>query len=194
MRAPQRKFVVEFKSRSRKPKVSTPASIWGDTDLKAVSRELEEQPDGPFAPSMGLPMATDTEPHRGEMQTVVPALDHPSFPGTTAASLPDLAKRTTTEVAPGLAADAEEKQPLPVEPSAGLGNRRGKARAGTKRKAKVTRQEKGRQPTGGEKAETYVTRADLDRLIAENRLLKAELRNQLMADNKRLREMLVRFS
>lgn len=42
MRTPQRSFVVEFKSGRRPPKAGT-NSIWGDTDLKAVAREVEDE-------------------------------------------------------------------------------------------------------------------------------------------------------
>lgn len=128
------------------------------------------------------------------MQAVVPALGPPSFPGTAASSLPILARNTTTEATPGLAPGTNDKQSLPVEPSAGPAKRRGKARAAAKREALLTLRAKHRQPAGGKDAETYVTRAELDSLIAENTRLKAQLRNQLTADNRRLQEMLVRFS
>ncbi|MGH0241887.1 hypothetical protein NKY70_32035, partial [Sinorhizobium meliloti] len=42
MKTPQRRFVVEFKSGRRQPKTKT-NSIWGDTDLKALAREVEEK-------------------------------------------------------------------------------------------------------------------------------------------------------
>ncbi|QOF75045.1 hypothetical protein IG197_31505 (plasmid) [Aminobacter sp. SR38] len=43
MKTPQRKFVDEFKSPRRLSKTRT-NSIWGDTDLKAFAREVEDQP------------------------------------------------------------------------------------------------------------------------------------------------------
>lgn len=42
MKAPQRSFVVEFKSGRRQPKKRT-NSIWGDTDLRALAREVEDK-------------------------------------------------------------------------------------------------------------------------------------------------------
>ena len=45
MKTPQRKFVVEFKSPRRQSKTRT-NSIWGDTDLKALAREVEDQSPG----------------------------------------------------------------------------------------------------------------------------------------------------
>ncbi|MDW9565158.1 hypothetical protein GOB35_30880, partial [Sinorhizobium meliloti] len=41
MKTPQWRFVVERKSRRRQPKAQT-NSIWGDTDLKALAREVED--------------------------------------------------------------------------------------------------------------------------------------------------------
>ncbi len=42
MKTPQRNFVVEYRSGRRQPKVQT-NSIWGDTDLKALAREVEHK-------------------------------------------------------------------------------------------------------------------------------------------------------
>lgn len=41
MKTPQRNFVVEFKSPRRQSKPSN--SIWGDTDLKALAKEVENE-------------------------------------------------------------------------------------------------------------------------------------------------------
>lgn len=50
MKTPQRRFVVEFKSGRRQPKAQT-KSIWGNTDLKALAREVEETTPHLFNPS-----------------------------------------------------------------------------------------------------------------------------------------------
>jgi hypothetical protein len=42
MKTPQRRFVVEFKSGRRQPKVQA-GSIWGTTDLKTLAREVENE-------------------------------------------------------------------------------------------------------------------------------------------------------
>ncbi|MEK1929289.1 MAG: hypothetical protein AAAC47_05785 [Pararhizobium sp.] len=42
MKTPQRNFVVEFKPGRRQPKAET-ASIWGNTDFKALVREVEDK-------------------------------------------------------------------------------------------------------------------------------------------------------
>lgn len=50
MKTPQRRFVVEFKSVRRQPKART-NSIWGDTDLKALVRDVEEEAPHLFDPN-----------------------------------------------------------------------------------------------------------------------------------------------
>ncbi|KSV78508.1 hypothetical protein N182_20250 [Sinorhizobium sp. GL2] len=42
MKTPQRRFVVEFKSGRRQPKAQA-GSIWGNTDLKTLAREVENE-------------------------------------------------------------------------------------------------------------------------------------------------------
>ncbi|MCG5486914.1 MAG: hypothetical protein KK482_25035 [Sinorhizobium meliloti] len=63
MKIPQRRFVVEFKSRRRQPKAQT-NSIWGDTDLKALAREVEDSASHLFNSNEGpgTPDSGDTGP------------------------------------------------------------------------------------------------------------------------------------
>lgn len=65
MKTPQRKFVVEFKSGRRQTKART-NSIWGDADLKALVREVEDKAPhllnsngAPGAPDEGGDMSSD---------------------------------------------------------------------------------------------------------------------------------------
>ncbi|RVP14364.1 hypothetical protein CN085_15075 [Sinorhizobium meliloti] len=53
MKRPQPTFVVERKSRRRQPNAQT-KSIWGDTDLKALAREVEDTTSHPFNSNEGL--------------------------------------------------------------------------------------------------------------------------------------------
>ena len=193
MRSSQRNFVVEFKSRSRKPKVIASTSIWGDTDLKAISRELEETSDDPFAPPVISPTHAEAEPPGIEMSTAVFSLDDASVAATAALSLSHLESDATTEDGLASAADSDGKHPPSIEPSAGPAKRRGKAFAAAKTKAPLTPRAKHRQPAADKNAKTYVPPAALEDLIAENTRLKAELRERLTADNRHLREMLARF-
>jgi hypothetical protein len=60
MKTPQRKFVVEFKSPRRQQKART-NSIWGDTDLKALAREVEGQAsDLAYSPKTEIVLGTNT--------------------------------------------------------------------------------------------------------------------------------------
>lgn len=74
MKTPQRKFVVEFKS-PRRQKART-NSIWGDTDFKALAREVEEQ-------SSDLTYSRKTEIALGTNTAVLPPLDMGSLAETT---------------------------------------------------------------------------------------------------------------
>lgn len=66
MKTPQRNFVVEFKSTRRLSKTPT-SSIWGDTDLKALVREVEDQQSDLPSQTHGVTSATDTLPDLVEM-------------------------------------------------------------------------------------------------------------------------------
>jgi hypothetical protein len=46
MKSTQRRFVVEYKNGRRQPKART-TSIWGDTDLKSLARQVENEIDAP---------------------------------------------------------------------------------------------------------------------------------------------------
>ncbi|BBD41236.1 hypothetical protein Amn_pb02270 (plasmid) [Aminobacter sp. Y103A] len=60
MKTPQRTFVVEFKSPRRQQKART-NSIWGDTDLKALAREVEGQAsDLAYSPKTEIVLGTNT--------------------------------------------------------------------------------------------------------------------------------------
>ena len=182
MRAPQRKFAVEYKSRSRKAKPNTSKSIWGDTDLKAVSRALEEA-DSRFASPEEAPESANASPAHMEMQAAMPALDETSSLGSTGAFLVD-----TSEAAAPVSATEQVPAARPLPAGSG---RRGKSRTAKRLKLRTPRGGHD-QPVADERAAS-VARAELDLLMEENAHLKAELRRQLMADNERLREMLTRF-
>lgn len=185
MRSPQRKFVVEIKSRSRKPKAATPTSIWGDTDLKAVSRQLDEQTEGPFAPLRDLPGVTLAKAAGEEVSSSIAELDHPS--SLKSGDAPLRSDDTTTETTADPTSEAANEQCLPLPAVTAPGKRRATAKRKARRTPKTPYQSQ-------DKEERHVTRAELEGLIAENISLKTELRNRLTADNKHLQELLARFS
>jgi hypothetical protein len=181
MRVQQRKFVVEFKSRSRQPKVSKPASIWGDTDLKAVARQVEEQSADLFAPSADGPGNVDgLSPKVEQRAPAGHAVECPAAPPEAGARLTGLPKIETPPITLISIADIEIEQSRPAEhPS--IADEASPILARRSTSARL-------------KQEAYVSLEQLDALTVENQRLKALLRQKLAAENTRLRQMLSRFS
>lgn len=66
MKPQQRKFIVEVKS-ARRRTTTSPSSIWGDTDLKALVRQAETEAPHLFEPAQRL-----DEPSPGQTAEVCP--------------------------------------------------------------------------------------------------------------------------
>lgn len=195
MRVPQRNFVVEFKSRSRQPKVGEPASIWGDTDLKAVARQVEEQSADIFAPPADEPIVVDAVPPEMELQAPAEhTVECPAAPTVPEAQLADIPKIEAPPITLISTANVEIEQPQPAEQPSIPDEAGGKANARRQTKATLTVLVRRPKLARVEKREAYVSLADLDALEQENQRLKVLLRQKLAADNSRLRQMLTRFS
>lgn len=182
MRVPQRKFVVEFKSRSRQPKMTKPASIWGDTDLRAVARQVEEQSADLFASSADGPgIMVGVSP---KVEQHAPAEHASECPAASPDAGAHLTNRPEIETPPTIlisTADIAIEQPRPVkQPS--ISDEASPIRARRPKSVRVKKQE------------ADVSLAHLDALMGENQRLKDLLRQKLAADNTRLRQMLWRFS
>ncbi len=97
---PQRIFVVEYKSKSRRPKVEA-KSIWGDTNFKALAQAVAE--DMPHT-GTGPEDAGRSDPRQ---ETVVARVEDNS-PAPTAPS--EIAIATTASEMRALPVDKAEKQ------------------------------------------------------------------------------------
>lgn len=193
MREPQRKFVVEFKTRSRQAKASKPLSIWGDTDLRAVARQVEEQ-SGHLFPQ------PDDQPITGAEAVNILAGSSPTAEPTAGAAADKMGTFTATETGSEVdeAVSVSEytrsrstkgglrKQIVRDTSPVALRIRQG--RATSKRRIDNVNMPEVATP------DTSVTRGDLIELDAENLRLKAELRAKLVAQNEMLKRMLVRLS
>jgi hypothetical protein len=106
MRKPQRNFLIEYKSgrRQTKPRAN---SIWGETDLSAIARELEDESHPVF--TAGPPL--DSANARGDIEPVN-ANEAEDLNRGTSATLPP--ESTTFDNA------VETKQNAPSEASPGL--------------------------------------------------------------------------
>ncbi len=83
MKRPQQTFVVEKKTKRRQPNAQT-KSIWGDTDLKALAREVEDMASHPFNSNEGrgtfgsretrLVNPINAEPLNGRVEVALPEI------------------------------------------------------------------------------------------------------------------------
>ncbi len=189
MRATRRDFVVEYKSRSRRTKSDKPVAIWGDTDLKAIARQVEEQSAHLFTTPSEEPVVDQTVSHTPEFE-----IDRP-IEAMMMDAESEMNNREITQLAAGaspsmaIAEDLGEEDSSPSHAIASLVTelaeekpvRRRYVRRGTPR------------PVENDGI-CHVSRADLYVLQEENTRLKCELRKRLTSDNQLLRAMLSRFS
>ena len=191
MRAPQRNFVVEFKSRSRQPKAAKPASIWGDTDLKAVAREVEDEAGHLFSAPVG---GTTTNPVVAADTTASPALaiavEEAAVAIEPGAPLEQTTPSTTNDDISAAFADGET-QPIISRKRPPVA--RAKSKRTTRQRDAIpssdARVQRSRQDDADVRLNAGVTRAQLQVLERENSQLRAALRQKLVADNQRLDEI-----
>lgn len=196
MKTPQPKFIVEFKSGRRQPKARN-NSIWGDTDLKALVREVEDNvPDlfksneAPRALGEGGDMPSDrtnsgsASGDEGKAD-VAPA----AFPLIAevdrevpqhGAGLPVVeAIAQTQEIQPVPQPGTTSSDPSPTRPESAVED----VTAGTNEEPSVQ----------SSAAQDEVSFDELIALDAENQRLKGLLTQQLHAQNLQLKKMLERF-
>jgi hypothetical protein len=201
MRTPQRNFVVELKSGRRQPKGEA-SSIWGDTDLKAFARDVEDGASHPFNSSgtPGLPSAG------GDM------LVDPIVTGSLSEDAGDLDVLRAAKLADdGIEVDASERHPAdhpavevvvqtpeaqpasrPQVTSTGAAQKRTK-RPATHEIVPVSVSADGDQCAQSETAGDLLPFDEVAVLHAENKRLKRLLAEQLHAENLQLKKMLERF-
>ncbi|MBD9541347.1 hypothetical protein IB276_17990 [Ensifer sp. ENS04] len=173
MRPQQRKFIVEFKSPRRRSAVR-PASIWGDTDLKALAREAES--DAPHLFEVAGP-PTDLSSKQSTLELIeATPVDNVPFVAKAAAAAEVIVLSERAEEASSALEDV-----MPVTTVAPQPLKR-------PRKARVR---PARQTTMD--APKQVAVDDLAVLEDENRRLKGLLLARLRQENAQLLKMLERF-
>ncbi|WP_457661399.1 hypothetical protein [Sinorhizobium medicae] len=193
MKTPQRSFVVEFKSGRRQPKTKA-NSIWGDTDLRALAREVEEKAshlfssnEAPLTPNsaeMGLAdslNAASASEDGGDVAVV---------PSSEGAETEILKHAADLPVAAEAVAQVPESQPASQHRTT-TGTRRKRARA----QAIAHNSELGteaRKPQNGT-VDNPISVDELATLDADNKRLNRLLAEQLREQNLRLKKMLERF-
>ncbi|OAP40247.1 hypothetical protein [Sinorhizobium americanum] len=200
MKTPQRRFVVEFKSGRRQPKAQT-SSIWGDTDLKALSREAEDTAphlfDSNEAPvTRASAKARPADPLNAESVSVRADYVDGALAAIVSADGVEVgvSKHNEADHPAEAVVQAQESQP----PSPPRTTSAGTPRKRAKRAAAQTIAHNSKRGYEGRKAEARpidnpISLDELAALEAENKRLKRLLAEQLRAQNVRLKEMLERF-
>ncbi|PLT99069.1 hypothetical protein [Sinorhizobium medicae] len=198
MKTPKRRFVVEFKSGRRQPKAQT-NSIWGDTDLKALSREVEDTAphlfdsnEAPLTPASPVARSADplnAESVRADDVDVARAAIAFANGVEVGVSKHNGANHTAEAVV-----QVQESQP----PSQPRTTSSGTPRKHAKRAAAQTIAHNSKLDHEGRWAETRpienpISLDELAALEVENKRLKRLLAEQLRAQNLQLKEMLERF-
>lgn len=166
MKTQQRKFVVEIKPKRRI--IGREKSIWGNTDLKALARAVEDEVEKVFGPP-GL--KANDHPSEGWPQAIAEASPTPandSIEGSSSAARPGEVYEATVHEAP---------TPKITQKVDEIRSRR------RRRPAKSV-----------ERSRPAVSENELSVLVAENERLKRSFRDQLIRENELLRHLLARFA
>lgn len=174
MKTPQRRFVVEHKSGRRQSKAGT-TSIWGNTDLKALLDEAEDEM--PFVNGSKAASAPGVIPDVTMIRKHAAVIGSADTVGETASSSLNLGGSDVAGVEP------EAKPVLTANKSR---TRRPKVRAAIESRGQTLRRD--RVDLASAQAND-----DLSVLSIENQRLKRLLAQQLHLENQQLRRMLERF-
>ncbi|TCN34121.1 hypothetical protein [Sinorhizobium americanum] len=199
MKTPQRRFVVEFKSGRRQPKAQT-NSIWGDTDLKALSREVEDtaphlfnSDEAPVTPASAEARPADPLNAKSVNERADNVDGAPAAIASADGVGVGVSKHNEADHPAEAVVQVQESQPPSPPRTTSADTPRKRAR-----RAAQTIAHNSKLGHVGRKAETRpidnpISLDELAALEAENNRLKRLLAEQLRAQNLRLKEMLERF-
>lgn len=190
MKTPQRKFVVEFKSPRRLSKTRT-NSIWGDTDLKAFAREVEDQPSG-------LKRSSETRDEISAGATLPGSVDMGSANDAIVGDAVQAAKPLFESPKIELSVEAEQVEAgsvAQVQEDLLVPQPR---RLSMRARRRVERGQQSTRKTEGQNARPQIVAKpvsldEIAALDAENKRLKQQLVEHFRDQNSRLKQMLGRF-
>ncbi|MCA1371850.1 hypothetical protein I6F15_31980 [Bradyrhizobium sp. BRP14] len=198
MKTPPRRFVVEFKSGRRQPKTQT-NSIWGDTDLKALAREVEDTASHLFN-SNEAPGAPDSGETRPADPINAESVNERADDVDGALAAIPFANGAEVEISTHHEADHPADAVAQVQQSQPATQPRTTS-TGTPRKRALSRTIAHNSKVGAEDRKAQAGSVDdptsLDELAAldeDNKRLKKLLAEQLRAQNLWLKKMLERFA
>ncbi|MDX0698577.1 hypothetical protein GOD53_32370 [Sinorhizobium medicae] len=197
MKTPQWRFVVERKSRRRQPKAQT-NSIWGDTDLKALAREVEDtashlfnSDEGPGRPGSDETRLAD--PIDAESVNERADVARAAIPFIIGAEV-EISKLHEANDPAEVVVQVEESQPAPPRRLTPTGTPQKRAKRASDqtivRKPEVEYEDRRARPGT---ADNPISDDELAALDADNTRLKRLLAERLRAQNLRLKKMLERF-
>lgn len=197
MKTPQRRVVVEFKSGRRKSKAQT-NSIWGDTDLKALAREVEDTAPHLFDSNEGLGTPESGEIKQSDSINAEAVNERANDVDVAPAAIPvangaEISKHHEADDPAEAVVQVEESQPPSQRRTTSTGSPRKRARRPTQAIAdnsKVGQEDRQAQTGTDDKA---ISLDELAALDADNKRLKRLLAEQLRAQNLWLKKMLERI-
>ena len=199
MKTPQPRFVVEFKSGRRKSKAQT-NSIWGDTDFKALAREVEgtaphlfDSHEAPGTADSGETGSVDPINAEAVNERASDVEAAPAAPLANGAQV-EISKHHEASYPAEAVAQVQESQPAsqPGTPSPSSPLRRAK-RAADRTIARTSKVgHEGRKEQAGT-VDNPISLDELAALDADNKRLKGLLAEHLRAQNLWLKKMLERF-
>jgi hypothetical protein len=189
MKTPQRNFVVELKSKRRRL-TTQPSSIWGNTDLKALARQVETETPHLFGTETGLTASVQYGERQADRkpQTQLDSKDETGNQKEVASSSTEAMPMDSSQIDRRVGSIAPPKIP-PVKRRLPRSVTR-VAKLAPGNHAGDTRDEPSERPAA---IEIAAPTDDLAALDLENRRLKGLLVNQLRKQNLQLRKMLERF-
>ncbi|QQF06254.1 hypothetical protein [Sinorhizobium meliloti] len=198
MKTPQRRFVVEFKSGRRQPKTKT-NSIWGDTDLKALAREVEEKASHLFNANEAPLTPDSAEMGLSDSLNAASASEDGGYvdmaravtPSSNGAETEILKHADDPPAAVEAVAQVQETQPASQRRTTSTGTPRKRALAQTIAHNSEVGNEDRKPQTGT--VDNPISVDELATLDADNKRLKRLLAEQLRAQNLWLKKMLERF-
>jgi hypothetical protein len=200
MKTPPRSFVVEFKSGRRQPAART-NSIWGDTDLKALAREVQQKAphlftahEAPGTPDSGeaLPFDPINTGSAGETADAG-EIARAATPSTDSAGLETPKRSEADRLAAEAVAQVQKSAPVskPPAPRSTARERVKRAPAQTIASNSTEGHKDLKARTGA--VDTPISLDEIANLAADNKRLKRLLADQLRAQNLWLKKMLERF-
>lgn len=195
MKPPQRRFIVEYKSGRRLPKTQM-ASIWGNVDLQALAREVEDQSSHLFGANRPA-VQEATPPATASIELVSahePVVEEIAIEASSIVPIADDAESVapTSDVVEEIAEPAPTAIELPTEATVKLAKKTPGKRV-VRTLVPVPKAADGRQKPPASAEATAYPADELAALAAENKRLRQLLANQLRAENAELERMLKRY-